>query len=158
MNIFAVFAAISVNGKLPNNEQTFVGPWHTTSDINDEFNYDFELEYDPNLTVYDVVLFEVRDHEPIITNDGSKFKMIYQVKGWQNLLVMIKGRSITVEGHNERVFSITKSLPNRVKREDVTAELASNGYLIISAPIGDSGNKMMGTYRMVPITETGKPY
>ncbi|XP_062524809.1 alpha-crystallin B chain [Bombyx mori] len=110
------------------------------------------------------------DIGPRIYADDDKFKVVVNVKDYKkdNLKVKVKGDFIFVQGSQEAKeddhdvfasqFFHTYSLPVNSSAADVTAELTSDGYLVVTAPISENVDKTKNTERVVPIVETGAPY
>ncbi|XP_026755949.2 alpha-crystallin A chain [Galleria mellonella] len=110
------------------------------------------------------------DIGPRIVTDDNKFQVIVNVKDYkkEDLKVKVKGDFIFVQGSHEAKqddrdvfasqFFHTYSLPANCSGSDVTAELSSDGYLIVSAPLKSTGEKKASADRDVSIVETGTPY
>ncbi|XP_028156401.1 alpha-crystallin A chain-like [Ostrinia furnacalis] len=107
---------------------------------------------------------------PRIVADDNKFQVIVNVKDYKkdDLKVKVKGDFIFVQGSHEAKqddrdvyasqFFHTYTLPVNSSGSDVTAELTSDGYLVVSAPISTAAEKPKDSDREVPIVETGAPY
>ncbi|KAM3958596.1 alpha-crystallin A chain [Aphomia sociella] len=110
------------------------------------------------------------DIGPRIITDDNKFQVIVNVKDYkkEDLKVKVKGDFIFVQGSHEAKqddhdvfasqFFHTYTLPVNCSGSDVTAELSSDGFLIVSAPLNPTGEKKGDVDREVPIVETGVPY
>lgn len=106
---------------------------------------------------------------PKIVADDSKFQVIIGVKDYkkEELKVRVRNHFILLQGSHEAnsnsrdifasQFFQTYSLPENASSTDVTAELSSDGFLIVTAPIKE-GSKADTTDREVEIIVTGKPY
>ncbi|KAI5645064.1 hsp20/alpha crystallin family domain-containing protein [Phthorimaea operculella] len=107
---------------------------------------------------------------PKIVADDDKFQVIVNVKDYNkdDLKVKVKGDFIFVQGSHEAKhddkdvfasqFFHTYTLPANSSANDVTAEISSDGYLIVTAPLNSPSDHTNETDREVPITESGKPY
>lgn len=105
----------------------------------------------------------------IIAND-DKFQVIVNVKDYkkEDLKVKVKNAFIFVQGSHEgkqddhdvfaSQFFHTYSLPANCSGADVTADLSSDGYLVVTAPLSGPVDRSKETEREVPINETGAPY
>ncbi|CAG9796304.1 unnamed protein product [Diatraea saccharalis] len=111
------------------------------------------------------------DIGPRIVADDNKFQVIVNVKDYkkEDLKVKVKGDFIFVQGSHEAKqddrdifasqFFHTYTLPVNSTASAVTAELSSDGFLVVSAPIGGATESTSeSAEREVPITETGVPY
>lgn len=110
------------------------------------------------------------DIGPRIIADDKKFQVIVNVKDYKkdDLKVKVKGDFIFVQGSHEAKqderdvyasqFFHTYTLPVNSSASAVTAELSSDGFLIVSAPIDASVDKSKESDREVPVVETGVPY
>lgn len=110
------------------------------------------------------------DFGPKITTDDNNFQVVVNVKDYKkdDLKVKVKGDFIFVQGSHEAKqddhdvfasqFFHTYTLPAN-SSGSVKAELSSDGYLIVTAPInGEKSDKPKESDREVPIVETGVPY
>lgn len=109
---------------------------------------------------------------PKIYADNDKFQVIVNVKDYkkEDLKVKVKGDFIFVQGSHEAKqddhdvfasqFFHTYTLPANSSGSDVTAELTSDGFLVVNAPLNGAElrPKENSTDREVPIVETGVPY
>nr|QDJ04563.1 heat shock protein 23.9 [Chilo suppressalis] len=131
----------------------------------------FSFPYFGNLFAPLFKLFPtIADIGPRIIADDDKFQVIVGVKDYkkEDLKVKVKGDFIFVQGSHEAKqddrdifasqFFHTYTLPANSSAAAVTAELSSDGFLIVSAPIGGAAESTSETDREVPITETGAPY
>lgn len=106
----------------------------------------------------------------IVAND-NKFQVIVQVKDYKksDLKVKVKGDFIFVQGsHDAKLqddhdlfasqFFHTYTLPANSSASSVTAELTTDGYLVIDAPIGGPVDQSKVIDREIPIVSIGTPY
>ncbi|XP_030032222.1 alpha-crystallin B chain [Manduca sexta] len=110
------------------------------------------------------------DIGPRIYADDDKFQVVVNAKDYRkdDLKVKVKGDFIFVQGSQEAKqderdvfasqFFHTYTLPANASSEDVKAELTSDGYLVITAPINGDVDKSKDSDREVPIVYTGSPY
>nr|AKS40078.1 small heat shock protein 19.8a [Grapholita molesta] len=111
------------------------------------------------------------DIGPKVVTDDNKFQIIVNVKDYKkdDLKVKTKGDFIFVQGSHEAKhddhdvfasqFFHTYSLPSNSSAADVTAQLSSDGYLTVNAPLSYVADRAKESGdREVPITETGVPY
>ncbi|CAH1640000.1 unnamed protein product [Spodoptera littoralis] len=110
------------------------------------------------------------DIGPRIIADDDKFQVIVNVKDYKrdDLKVKVKGDFIFIQGSHEAKqddrdvfasqFFHTYTLPANSSSTDVTAELTSDGNLIVTAPVTGAIDRAKDVDREVPIVETGKPY
>ncbi|XP_013188025.1 alpha-crystallin A chain [Amyelois transitella] len=110
------------------------------------------------------------DFGPKITTDDDKFQVIVNVKDYKkpDLKVKVKGDFIFVQGSHEAKqdahdifasqFFHTYTLPANSSGSDVTADLSSDGFLIVTVPLKGTENRAKESDREVPINETGVPY
>ncbi|KAJ2948003.1 hypothetical protein O0L34_g9795 [Tuta absoluta] len=107
---------------------------------------------------------------PKIVADDDKFQVVVSVKDYKkdDLKVKVKGDFIFIQGSHEAKhddkdvfasqFFHTYTLPANSSANDVTAEISSDGYLIVTAPFNGPGEHTKEIDREVPITESGKTY
>lgn len=110
------------------------------------------------------------DIGPRIINDEDKFQVVVNVKEYkkEDLKVKVKGDFIFIQGSHEAKqddrdifasqFFHTYTLPSNSSGADVTAELSTDGNLIVTAPVSAVAENAKEVDREVPIVETGKPY
>ncbi|KAJ8735912.1 hypothetical protein PYW07_007532 [Mythimna separata] len=110
------------------------------------------------------------DIGPRIIADDDQFQVVVNVKEYkkEDLKVKVKGDFIFIQGSHEAKqddrdifasqFFHTYTLPTNSSGADVTAELTTDGNLIVTAPVSFVTEKAKEVDREVPIVETGKPY
>lgn len=110
------------------------------------------------------------DIGPRIVADDDKFQVVVNVNDYKtdDLKVKVKNDFIFVQGSHEgkpnesNVFASqffhTYSLPVNSSSADVTADLSSDGYLTVTAPLKGDSIRGKDVDREVPINETGVPY
>ncbi|XP_041975582.1 titin homolog [Aricia agestis] len=107
---------------------------------------------------------------PKIENDSRKFQVIINVKEYNKkefLKVKTKGSFIIIQGAHADVqtqqssvdsqFIQTYTMPLKVIQSSITATLTSDGYLVVTAPIGSVINKITYNEKEIPIVESGLP-
>lgn len=108
---------------------------------------------------------------PKIVADKDKFQVIVNVKEYKkdDLKVKVKGDFVFVQGSHEAKqddhdifasqFFHTYALPANSSGADVSAEISSDGYLVVGAPLRSGPvERAKDVDREVPIVETGRPY
>lgn len=110
------------------------------------------------------------DIGPRIISDDDKFQVVVNVKDYNkdDLKVKLKNDFIFIQGSHEAKkddrdifasqFFHTYTMPSNSSSDDVTAELTSDGNLIVTAPVSYNPLRSKEVDREVPIVETGKPY
>lgn len=110
------------------------------------------------------------DIGPKIFNNNDNFEVNINVKDYkkEDLKVKVKGDFIFIQGTHEAKqddhdifasqFFHTYTLPVNASGSDVTAQLTSDGMLIVKAPVNGPVNEAKDSDREVPIIETGKPF
>lgn len=108
------------------------------------------------------------DIGPKIITDNDKFQVVINVKSFkkEDLKVKVKGTFLFIQGSHSTSqddhdlfasqFFHTYTLPTNASGADLKAELSTDGYLVITAPM--SGAKSTDGEREVPIVESGAPY
>lgn len=171
----AIFALIATAVALPASDSI---PKPITTITNDEFIPVmpapwFSVPYFGDITKIFAPLWKLfpsfEDLGPRIVSDDNKFQVIVQVKEYnkKDLKVKVKGDYIFVQGTHEAKeaghdlfasqFFHTYTLPSNSSGSDVTAELTSDGYLIVNAPISGKVDRATETDREVTIVDTGAP-
>lgn len=108
---------------------------------------------------------------PKIVADKDKFQVIVNVKDYkkEDLKVKVKGDFVFVQGSHEAKqddhdifasqFFHTYALPANSSGADVSAEISSDGYLVVGAPLRSAPvERSKDVDREVPIVESGRPY
>ncbi|CAB3241248.1 unnamed protein product [Arctia plantaginis] len=110
------------------------------------------------------------DIGPKIINEDDQFQVIINVKDYkkEDLKVKVKGDFIFIQGTHETKqddhdvfasqFFHTYTLPANASASDVTAQMTSDGILIVKAPVNGPVNRVKDEDREVPIVETDKPF
>lgn len=169
--LFAVCAFLATVAAVPVTEQPVPQPITSinSEDINDSPWLTFPIF--GNLFAPLWKLFPTfADIGPRIIADDDKFQIVVNVKDYKkdDLKVKLKGDFIFIQGSHEAKqddrdifasqFFHTYTLPANSSSSDVTAELSSDGNLIVTAPVSYTAEKTKEVDREVPIVETGKPY
>nr|XP_021195929.2 alpha-crystallin A chain [Helicoverpa armigera] len=172
--LFAVLAILATAAAVPATDRPVPKPVTTITDDDISEPYDnpwFSFPLFGNLFAPLWKLFPTfADIGPRITADDDKFQVVVNVKDFkkENLKVKVDGGFIFVQGSHEAKqddhdifasqFFHTYALPVNSSSADVTAELTSDGNLVVTAPITNSNEKSSKVDREVTIVETGKPF
>ncbi|KOB69737.1 Small heat shock protein [Operophtera brumata] len=177
LSCLAIFALIATAVALPASEKPIPKP--ITTITSDELLPVmpapwFSVPYFGDITKIFAPLWKFfpsfEDLGPRINIEGNKFQVIVPVKDYSkdDLKVKVKQDLIFVQGLYEAKeadrdvfasqFFHTYTLPANSSGTDVTAELTSDGYLVVNAPTTDSVDRSKETDRDVPIVETGVPF
>lgn len=174
----AVLALVAAVSSLPAQEKPIPQP--ITTITNDEFSPPipspwFNVPFFGDITKLFAPLWKLfpsfEDLGPRILADDDKFQVVIQAKDYNkaDLKVKVKGDFVFVQGLHEAKlqedhdlfasqFFHTYTLPANSSASTVTAELTSDGFLIINAPIEGPVDRSKETDREVPIVSTGTPY
>ncbi|CAG4958608.1 unnamed protein product [Parnassius apollo] len=165
---FALLAAVTAI-PVSDNPSLFPQPITTIGDEVDDFSSWFRGPWDSLFSSVWKLIPSFADIGPKITADNEKFKVVVNAKNYKknDLKVKLKDDFIFVQGSHEAThddkdvfasqFFHTYSLPVNASAADVTAELYSDGFLVVTAPFNGAGDKEP-VDREVTITEVGAPY
>ncbi|XP_063548184.1 alpha-crystallin A chain-like [Cydia strobilella] len=171
--LLAAFALVAAATALPTTDKpAFPRPVTTITEDDFEDSPWFSFPMFGNLFAPLWKLFpSFADIGPRVVTDDNKFQIIVNVKDYkkEDLKVKTKGDFIFVQGSHEAKqddhdvfasqFFHTYTLPSNSSAADVTAELSSDGYLTVNAPLSFVADRAKESGdREVPITETGVPY
>ncbi|GBP20366.1 Protein lethal(2)essential for life [Eumeta japonica] len=110
------------------------------------------------------------DIGPKITGDDEKFQVVIRVKDFNkdDLKIKVNNGFLIVQGSHEssgqsfdilaNQFVHTYLLSQNSSAADVTADLYSNGYLVVTAPLKGPADRANEKERVVPINVIDKPY
>lgn len=170
--LLAVLALLAAISALPTTDKPSV-PRPVTTITEDDFDDSpwFSFPMFGNLFAPLWRLFpSFADIGPRIIADDDKFQVIVNVKDYKkdDLKVKVKGDFIFVQGSHEAKqddhdvfasqFFHTYTLPANSSAADVTADLFSDGFLVVNAPLNGADAPKDTADREVPITETGTAY
>ncbi|XP_068626480.1 alpha-crystallin A chain-like [Battus philenor] len=169
--VLAAFALLAAVAALPvSDKPSFPQPITTVNDDEvDDFTSWFRGPWDSLFSSVWKLIPSFADIGPRIVAKENEFQVIVNVKKYkrEDLSVKIKGDFMFVQGIHEAKhddsdlfasqFFHTYSLPVNASASDVEAQLFSDGYLVVTAPLNGASEKGP-VERDVPITEMGKPY
>lgn len=171
--ILAVAAVLATVAAVPTTDRPIPKPVTTITDVDVDDTPWFSFPLFGNLFAPLWRLFpSFADIGPRIIADDKKFQVIVNVKDYkkEDLKVKIKKDLIFIQGTHEAKqddrdiyasqFFHTYSLPANSSASDVTAELSSDGFLVLNAPIDGPVDraKDQEVDREVPIVETNTPF
>lgn len=170
--LLAVFAVIACVSALPATDKPVPRPVTTITDEDFDDSPWFSFPLFGNLFApLWRLLPSFGEIGPKIVADENKFQVIVNVKDYkkEDLKVKVKGDFVFVQGSHEAKhaehdifasqFFHTYALPANCTGADVTAEISSDGYLIVSAPLSSTPvERAQDVDRDVPIVDSGRPY
>lgn len=170
--LLAVFAVLACVSALPTTDKPVPRPVTTITD--DDFDdspwFSFPLFGNLFAPLWRL-LPNFGEIGPQIVADKDKFQVIVNVKDYKkdDLKVKVKGDFVFVQGSHETKqddhdvfasqFFHTYALPANSSGADVSAEMSSDGYLIVGAPLRSAPvERSQDVDREVPIVDSGRPY
>lgn len=170
--LLAVFAVLACVAALPATDKPVPRPVTTITDEDFDDSPWFSFPLFGNLFApLWRLLPSFGEIGPKIVADKDKFQVIVNVKDYktEDLKVKVKGDFVFVQGSHEAKhddhdifasqFFHTYALPANSSGADVSAELSSDGYLVVGAPLRSGPvDRAKDADREVPIIETGRPY
>lgn len=170
--LLAIFAVLACVSALPATDKPLPRPVTTITDEDFDDSPWFSFPLFGNLFApLWRLLPSFGEIGPKIVADKDKFQVIVNVKDYkkEDLKVKVKGDFVFVQGSHEAKqddhdifasqFFHTYALPANSSGADVSAEISSDGYLVVGAPLrSEPVERAKDVDREVPIVETGRPY